>query len=139
MHQSLARLAPALPLLLAAPATAQLEITWFTIDCGGGTSAAGDLTLTGTIGQHDAGSIGGGGLTLTGGFWGGSATGPAPCYANCDGSTTNPILNVADFSCFLTKFAAGDPYANCDGSTTAPTLNVADFSCFLTKFAAGCS
>jgi hypothetical protein len=60
------------------------------------------------------------------------------CYANCDGSTTEPVLNVADFSCFLGKFAAGDPYANCDGSTTPPVLNVADFSCFLSKFAAGC-
>jgi hypothetical protein len=60
------------------------------------------------------------------------------CYANCDGSTTEPVLNVADFSCFLGKFAAGDPYANCDGSTTEPVLNVADFSCFLAKFAAGC-
>jgi hypothetical protein len=60
------------------------------------------------------------------------------CYANCDGSTTEPILNVADFSCFLSKFAAGDPYANCDGSTTPPVLNVADFSCFLGEFAAGC-
>ena len=60
------------------------------------------------------------------------------CYANCDQSTTAPVLNVADFSCFLTKFAGGDNYANCDQSTTAPVLNVADFSCFLTKFAGGC-
>jgi serine protease AprX len=37
--------------------------------------------------------------TLTGG----------QCYANCDGSTTAPVLNVADFTCFLTKFAAGCP------------------------------
>jgi hypothetical protein len=66
-----------------------------------------------------------------------SSTPPA-CYANCDGSTTEPILNVADFTCFLSKFAAGDPYANCDGSTTEPILNVADFTCFLSKFAAGC-
>jgi hypothetical protein len=60
------------------------------------------------------------------------------CYANCDGSTAPPILNVNDFSCFLTKYASGDPYANCDASTTAPVLNVNDFSCFLTKYAAGC-
>jgi hypothetical protein len=66
------------------------------------------------------------------------AGGPTPCYPNCDGSTIEPILNVADFSCFLGKFAAGDPYANCDGSTIEPVLNVADFSCFLGKFAAGC-
>jgi hypothetical protein len=64
-------------------------------------------------------------------------TGPS-CYANCDQSTAAPVLNVADFSCFLQKFAAGEPYANCDGSTAAPVLNVADFSCFLQKFAAGC-
>ncbi len=61
------------------------------------------------------------------------------CYANCDHSTTPPVLNVLDFSCFLNKFAAGDTYANCDRSTIAPVLNVLDFSCFLNKFAAGCS
>src|SRR5262249_31097857 len=61
-----------------------------------------------------------------------------PCYANCDQSTTVPVLNVADFSCFLNAFAAGNLYANCDGSTTSPVLNVGDFSCFLNRFAAGC-
>ena len=60
------------------------------------------------------------------------------CYANCDGSSVAPVLNVADFGCFLQKFAAGNSYANCDGSTSPPTLNVADFSCFLQKFATGC-
>jgi hypothetical protein len=60
------------------------------------------------------------------------------CYGNCDGSTNPPILNVLDFSCFLNRFAAGDPWANCDHSTSPPTLNVLDFSCFLNSFAAGC-
>jgi hypothetical protein len=60
------------------------------------------------------------------------------CYANCDHSTTPPVLNVIDFTCFLQKFAAADPYANCDNSTTPPVLNVIDFTCFLQKFAAGC-
>jgi hypothetical protein len=62
----------------------------------------------------------------------------APCYANCDASNTPPILNVADFACFLTRYASGDPYANCDNSTQAPVLNVQDFSCFLARYAAGC-
>jgi hypothetical protein len=62
----------------------------------------------------------------------------APCYGNCDNSPTPPVLNVADFTCYLQRFAAADAWANCDGSTTAPTLNVADFTCFLQKFAAGC-
>jgi len=63
---------------------------------------------------------------------------PPTCYANCDASTTPPVLNVLDFSCFLNRFAAADTYANCDGSTTAPVLNVLDFACFLNRFAAGC-
>jgi hypothetical protein len=62
----------------------------------------------------------------------------AACYANCDNSTSQPMLNVADFTCFLQKFSLGDPYANCDASTANPTLNVADFTCFLQKFALGC-
>jgi hypothetical protein len=61
-----------------------------------------------------------------------------PCYANCDNSTTQPILNVLDFNCFLNRFSSGDTYANCDGSTVPPVLNVLDFNCFLNAFAAGC-
>jgi len=61
------------------------------------------------------------------------------CYANCDGSVVPPVLNVSDFICFQTKYAAGDPYANCDGSTVPPILNVSDFICFQTRYSAGCS
>jgi hypothetical protein len=63
---------------------------------------------------------------------------PASCYPNCDNSAAPPILNVVDFSCFLNRFAAGEPYANCDNSTASPVLNVLDFACFLSRFAAGC-
>jgi len=65
-------------------------------------------------------------------------TPPLPCYANCDGSSIPPILNVNDFICFQTRYAAGDPYANCDGSTVPPVLNINDFICFQTRYAAGC-
>jgi choice-of-anchor B domain-containing protein len=61
-----------------------------------------------------------------------------PCYANCDESTSAPVLNVGDFTCFLQRFAAGESYANCDNSTVEPVLNVGDFTCFLQRFAAGC-
>jgi probable HAF family extracellular repeat protein len=60
------------------------------------------------------------------------------CYANCDGSSSPPILNVNDFICFQTQYAAGDPSANCDHSTTDPVLNVLDFVCFQTAYATGC-
>ncbi|MEX2219346.1 MAG: hypothetical protein WD749_11395 [Phycisphaerales bacterium] len=60
------------------------------------------------------------------------------CYADCDQSGASPALNVADFSCFLQRFAVYDFYANCDGSTQYPVMRVEDFACFLTRYAAGC-
>ena len=45
-------------------------IDWFTIDGGGGTSTGGVYSVSGTIGQPDAGVLTGGTYSLTGGFWG---------------------------------------------------------------------
>ncbi len=64
---------------------------------------------------------------------------PAPCYANCDGSTATPALTANDFQCFINKYAANDPSANCDGSTAIPALTANDFQCFINKYAAGCT
>src|SRR5215472_15693524 len=51
-------------------ATAQsYSIDWFSIDGGGGTSTGGVYSVSGTIGQPDAGQMSGGSFTLTGGFW----------------------------------------------------------------------
>ena len=63
---------------------------------------------------------------------------PEGCYPNCDGSTTEPTLNVQDFGCYLNLFATGSTQANCDMSNSPPILNVQDFSCFLNSFASGC-
>jgi len=60
------------------------------------------------------------------------------CYANCDGSSIAPILNVSDYVCFLNRYSAGDSYANCDGSSVPPVLNVNDFTCFMNAYSAGC-
>jgi hypothetical protein len=58
-------------LLLATLASAQqYSIDWSTIDGGGGTSTGGVYTVSGTIGQPDAGTMSGGNFTLQGGFWG---------------------------------------------------------------------
>ena len=46
------------------------SIDWFTIDGGGGTSTGGVYSVTGTVGQPDAGHLSGGNITLDGGFWG---------------------------------------------------------------------
>lgn len=55
-----------------ADARGELSIPRYTIDGGGGTSAAGSLSLTGTIGQPDASeALSGGTLQIVGGFWAG--------------------------------------------------------------------
>jgi hypothetical protein len=57
--------------LLAVSARGQsYAIDWFTIDGGGGTSTGGVYSVTGTIGQPDAGLMSGGNFTIQGGFWG---------------------------------------------------------------------
>jgi hypothetical protein len=62
-----------LVLLLMAFATSvasgQYELSWYTIDGGGGKSSAGQYTLMGTIGQPDAAYSVGGNFELLGGFW----------------------------------------------------------------------
>ena len=55
--------------LAASTAGAQYEISWYTIDGGGGTSSGGVYTLTGTIGQPDAAYSAGGNYEMLGGFW----------------------------------------------------------------------
>jgi len=55
---------------LCLPAFAQYSIDWFTIDGGGGTSTGGVYSVSGTIGQPDAGpTMSGGSFSVDGGFW----------------------------------------------------------------------
>ncbi len=46
------------------------DLSWWTVDGGGGTASGGSYPLVGTIGQPDAGTLTGGDYTLGGGFWG---------------------------------------------------------------------
>jgi len=57
-------------LMLFAPSSgeAAYEVSWYTIDGGGGTSSRGSYTIKGTIGQPDAGVMSGGDYELVGGF-----------------------------------------------------------------------
>jgi trimeric autotransporter adhesin len=122
-----------------------------------GSSAGGNAGLNGNVSALTLLPSGdllvGGEFTTAGGQvsaflarWGCESTVPA-CYANCDSSTTAPILNVDDFSCFINQFGAAltlphnqqvTHYANCDGSTAAPVLNIDDFTCFINEFSVGC-
>jgi len=65
-------------LLLASVALAQsgggYDLTWSTVDGGGGTFSTGGIySLGGAAGQPDAGLLSGEGYTLAGGFWPGGA------------------------------------------------------------------
>jgi len=71
MKTTFLKLAPVLLLLLAAfPLRAQnFTLDWFTVDGGGGTSAGGAYSVSGTLGQPDAGAMTGGNFAIAGGFW----------------------------------------------------------------------
>jgi hypothetical protein len=71
-------LTAATALLVATPALGQYTINWSSIDGGGGTSTGGVYSVSGTIGQPDAGTLSGGNYTLAGGFWGIIAAVPTP-------------------------------------------------------------
>ena len=46
------------------------DLTWWTVDSGGGTATGGGYTLSGTVGQPEPGPVlTGGGFKLTSGFW----------------------------------------------------------------------
>jgi hypothetical protein len=54
----------------ATAALAQYSIDWYKVSGGGGTSTSGVYSVSGTIGQPDAGGpMTGGNYSLTGGFW----------------------------------------------------------------------
>jgi hypothetical protein len=57
-------------LVSASGARAQYSIDWFKVSGGGGTSTGAVYSVTGTLGQQDAGGpLTGGNFSLTGGFW----------------------------------------------------------------------
>jgi hypothetical protein len=63
-------LAAALSAISSSSAHAQsYSINWYTIDGGGGTSTGGVYSVSGTIGQPDAGNLSGGEYKVVGGFW----------------------------------------------------------------------
>jgi len=82
----------ALLLALALPVHAQTNyaIDWFTVDGGGGTSTGGVYSVSGTIGQPDAGGpMTNGQYSVTGGFW------ALPILVQTPGAPTLYITNGA--------------------------------------------
>ncbi len=119
--------------VLVAPATAQpYEVSWYTIDGGGGTSTGGLFELSGTIGQHDAGAtLSGGSFELSGGFWPGVALAP-PCLADVN---NDGLLDFFDVQTFLNAYSAEEPLADFTGDGL---FDFFDVQAFLNAFAGGC-
>ena len=73
---------------------AQYSIDWSTIDGGGGTSTGGVYSVSGTLGQPDAGHMSGGNFTLDGGFWGilGAVSSPGAPQLDIQLTSTNTVM-----------------------------------------------
>ncbi len=75
---------PSAPVTYALSDDAGYDLSWWTVDGGGGyvTDESSSYTLGSTAGQPDAGQLAGGGYTLAGGFWaGGSAAAGPPSFS----------------------------------------------------------
>src|SRR4051794_25349152 len=67
------------------------DMSWSTVDAGGGTfSTGGPYTWGATIGQPDAGTLSGGNYTFQGGFWGVAASTPTPTATRTRTPTNTP-------------------------------------------------
>ncbi len=80
----------------AAGAGDDFDLSWHTVDGGGGTGTGGKFVVRGTIGQPDAGTLSGGGFELRGGFRQALGSGCGDCPTDVDGSgdTGAPDLAV---------------------------------------------
>lgn len=70
------------------------SIDWFKVAGGGGTSTGGVYSVSGTIGQSDAGTMSGGNFTLQGGFWSGFVVvqTPGAPWLSILRTTTNTVV-----------------------------------------------
>ena len=86
-----------LTLLLALAGLAHAQsysVDWSKIAGGGGTSTGGVYSVSGTIGQPDAGKMNGGNYAIDGGFWGiiAAVQTPGAPLLSIARSTTNTVV-----------------------------------------------
>lgn len=60
---------------------------------------------------------------------------PPFCYADCDRSTGNRVLDIHDYICFMNHYNQQTVYSNCNNDAN---LDIFDIICFSNHFAAGC-
>lgn len=124
-------------LFLPGAALAQLRVDWYTIDGGGGTSSGGSLTLSGTIGQPDAGTHTGGAFEARCGFW---AVGPGGCGVDLNGDGQATPADIAIFvTTWFASLQAGTLAGDFDGDGAVTPADVGVFvSAWFAALTNGC-
>lgn len=123
-------------LLLPRLSSAAYDLSWWTVDGGGGQSSGGVYTLSGTVGQADAGALSGGNYTIAGGFWvmtaditvkNGTASVPNGgwmalyCIQSC--TTTGPVTFTIENAGDAVLNLTGSPIVAMSGDTGNFTLD----------------
>ncbi len=102
------------------------SIDWYTIDGGGGTSTGGVYSVSGTIGQPDAGVMSGGNFTVVGGFWSLVSAVPTPGAPLLTITYTDTNTVVVSWPSPSTGFSLqqnSSSLANAAGWVAAPSPN----------------
>lgn len=120
-------------ILALAPAIAfaqQYSIDWYKIAGGGGTSTAGNYSMSGTIGQPDAGGpMSGANYSLTGGFWSlisAAQTAGAPTLSISHSANTVTVCwqNIAGWNLYQnSSLKSPSGWATSSGVTTSNGTN----------------
>lgn len=123
--------------LMAIPAaSAQYDLSWYTIDGGGAMfSTGGSFSLGGTIGQPDAGVMSGGTFTLSGGFWPG-ASNPCELLADLD---NDGDVDIGDLAQMLSHFGTASGATFSDGDVDGDgDVDIGDLAFLLSVFGTSC-
>jgi hypothetical protein len=122
---------------LASFALAQpFEIRWSTIDGGGGTSTGGIYSVSGTIGQADAGTLSGGVFEVRGGYWTGFSGGQPSCPADFNDDGFVDFFDYVDYvTCFEDSVCPPGKSADFNADQFVDFFDYADF---VAAFEAGC-
>lgn len=123
------RMAAALLLSGAVAVAGTVDLSWSTVDGGGGTSVGGLFELSGTLGQHDASEpLVGGDFSLIGGFWSGAGDVIGDCSTHNWDHDSDGDVDLGDFSQFSLCFGGSlnPPAGTCPPGVDADCDNDSD-------------
>ncbi len=137
IHRTAIAVGIAIGLVATQPALAQdFDLSWHTIDGGGGTSSGADFVLAGTIGQPDAGALIGGDFELVGGFWPGAFI-DAACFGDLTGDGE---VGLSDLTIVLANFGTPSGALPEDGDLDGNgTVDLSDLALMLSVFGTVCT